>query len=118
MMKGRYKKVTSREYPSDVLRHRGIYCSSPERIKWCKKYLSRIYRRRMTNADKIRAMDDEELAEFMKPYDSGCPRWVEMPIPCSKRTNCTDCWLDWLKQDVTWDDRTQRHSSGDRREDG
>ena len=45
-MKGCYKKETSREYPADVLRHRGIYCSSRERIKWCKKYLSRIYRRR------------------------------------------------------------------------
>ena len=45
-MKGRYKKETAREYPADVLRHRGIYCSSRERIKWCKKYLNRIYRRR------------------------------------------------------------------------
>lgn len=45
-MKSRYKKETAREYPADVLRHRGIYRSSRERIKWCKKYLSRIYRRR------------------------------------------------------------------------
>lgn len=45
-MKANYKKETAREYPADVLRHRGIYCSSRERIKWCKKYLSRIYRRR------------------------------------------------------------------------
>ena len=45
-MKGmQYKKKTSHEYPADVLRHRGIYLSSRERIKWCKKYLSRIYRR-------------------------------------------------------------------------
>lgn len=35
-----------REYPADVLRHRGIYCSSRKRIQWCKKYLNRIYRRR------------------------------------------------------------------------
>lgn len=45
-MKSRYKKETAREYSADVLRHRGIYCSSRERIKWCKKHLSRIYRRR------------------------------------------------------------------------
>lgn len=54
-----------------------------------------------TNADRIRSMSDEELAEFMKPYDSGCPRWKEMPIPCSKRTNCRECWLDWLREEVT-----------------
>ena len=50
-MKSRYKKETSREYPSDVLRHRGIYCSSRERIKWCKKYLSRVYRRRQNRKE-------------------------------------------------------------------
>lgn len=54
-----------------------------------------------TNADRIRAMSDEELAEFMEPYDSGCPRWKEKPIQCSKRTNCRECWLDWLREEVT-----------------
>lgn len=46
MRKSDYKRDTSKEYAQDVLRHRGIYCSSRERIKWCKKYLSRIYRRK------------------------------------------------------------------------
>lgn len=51
-MKGmQYKKKTSHEYPADVLRHRGIYLSSRERIKWCKKYLSRIYRRRFNREE-------------------------------------------------------------------
>lgn len=54
-MKGRYKKETSHEYPADVLRHRGTYCSSRERIRWCKKYLSRIFRRQANR----RMMDDE-----------------------------------------------------------
>lgn len=59
----------------------------------------------MTNADRIRAMSDEELAEFMKPYDSGCPRWNgKEPMPCSMRTNCRDCWLDWLKSPVEVDE--------------
>lgn len=58
----------------------------------------------ITNADRIRAMTDEELAEFMKPYDSGCPRWGgKEPIPCSQRSNCRDCWLDWLKAPVEVD---------------
>ena len=40
----------------------------------------------MTNADRIRAMSDEELAEFL------AGTW-------NKIYNCLD-WLDWLKQEV------------------
>ena len=53
-----------------------------------------------TNADRIRAMSDEELAEFMRPWDSGCPRWKENPLPCSDWDNCGECWLKWLKEEV------------------
>ena len=57
--------------------------------------------RKMSNADRIRAMSDEELAEFMRPYDSGCPRWKENPLPCSDWDNCGECWLKWLKEEVS-----------------
>lgn len=52
----------------------------------------------MTNADRIRAMTDEELAT-----------WLIERIPCHRcpieecnggHQNCTDFWLDWLKQEV------------------
>lgn len=58
-----------------------------------------------TNADRIRAMTDEELAELME--DKGdCP-----PIECPHdgegakvtRLDCKACWLDWLKQEVADD---------------
>lgn len=52
-----------------------------------------------TNADRIRSMTDEELAEFMRPWDSGCPRWKENPLPCSDWDNCGECWLKWLKKE-------------------
>ena len=45
----------------------------------------------ITNADVIRAMSDEELAEFLSCC--GCP--------CPSRdchASCKDCVLDWLKQ--------------------
>lgn len=50
----------------------------------------------MTNADKIRAMTDEELAHFWETRPDACP-----PIGtiCSGK-NCYDCWLDWLEQEV------------------
>lgn len=42
----------------------------------------------MTNADKIRAMTDEELAVFLHSFEWGHIPWTE------KR------WLDWLKQEA------------------
>lgn len=47
-----------------------------------------------TNADRIRAMSDEELAEFVQ-YGS-CP-YIEGD--CTMK-GCVECILDWLKQPV------------------
>lgn len=47
----------------------------------------------MTNADRIRAMTDEELADFMNC--DGCPPKNE---GCNEGQNCSLCWLNWLKQ--------------------
>ena len=50
----------------------------------CKGYIP------MTNADRIRAMSDDELAMFMDGSD--CP-------PEEKCTeSCYECWLSWLRQ--------------------
>ena len=46
-----------------------------------------------TNADRIRAMSDEELAQLLKAQ--GCPS--AEPISCYEHT-CKDCWLEWLQQ--------------------
>ena len=53
-------------------------------------------RKKQTNADRIRSMSDEELAEQLATYDS---------CPSSKfERNCTNvceaCWLAWLKAEV------------------
>ena len=50
----------------------------------------------MTNADRIRAMSDEELAEFLSDDERACPpKWHN----CRKHINeCGGCWLEWLKQ--------------------
>ena len=57
-----------------------------------------------TNADKFRAMSDEELAiQIAWPYHASppwcaehttCPYFGEDPVPCDK------CALDWLKQEA------------------
>lgn len=51
----------------------------------------------ITNADRIRAMTDEELADFLwSCVRPGCP-----PIDCAFETcGAEKCWLDWLKQEA------------------
>lgn len=49
---------------------------------------------RMTNADCIRSMSDEELAKKLE-YELGCPATGD----CAKMSkDCKACWLDWLQQ--------------------
>lgn len=54
-----------------------------------------------SNADRIRAMTDEELAFLI---GNGCPPACVEPcreyLSVGGDTNCTDCWLDWLKSPV------------------
>lgn len=56
---------------------------------------------RKTNADRIRAMSDEELASFFRDYVAcdDCP--VE-PKKCGKgwRAPCKTIALSWLKEEV------------------
>ena len=57
-----------------------------------------------TNADRIRSMTDEELAQYMGDVQTwgGCPNHGARN--CTE--NCADCWLDWLKQEVTTNSTT------------
>lgn len=52
----------------------------------------------MTNADRIRAMTDEELA-IEETSKGGCPHDCETPDDLD--TDCVRCWLDWLKQEAS-----------------
>lgn len=54
------------------------------------------YRRKTTNADRIRAMTVEELAEYICiNAPEACPTGI-----CTGEDFCYKCWLDWLKQEV------------------
>lgn len=52
-----------------------------------------------SNADRIRAMSDEELAEIL-PNKSmwNCPPDIKEKGGCPGK--CVSCWLNWLKQEV------------------
>ena len=57
-----------------------------------------------TNADKIRAMTDEELAEWGATLPC-CPPGPDLNELCFPQNQCENfslakqCWLDWLKQE-------------------
>ena len=46
----------------------------------------------ITNADRIRAMTDEELAEFLDDIECNCGR-IHYPTTL-------ESWCDWLKQEA------------------
>lgn len=53
---------------------------------------------KQTNADRIRAMSDEELARWIATTaDDNCPDTAHERY-CDNR--CGECWLDWLKSSV------------------
>lgn len=55
----------------------------------------------ITNADRIRAMTDEELAEFIA-YKTSCETCVVRKGGSDEchNTNCSTAWLDWLKEEA------------------
>lgn len=61
----------------------------------------------MTNADRIRAMTDEELMSVFQnvccPYSLDIGEWKGS---CEIETKgCGKCWLSWLRQEVDDDQR-------------
>ena len=54
-----------------------------------------------TNADRIRAMSDEELAELIDRETDSCAPTGD----CEKMSrDCKACWLEWLQQPAEEDD--------------
>lgn len=62
-----------------------------------------------THADRIRAMSDEKMMEYMY-HNCHCPPELDELPSCPYRKknrvqtkDCRTCWLDWLKQEVDSD---------------
>ena len=89
------------EYKDDG-RERYVWCpligDNPdlEFERWCGAF------KKMTNADRIRNMTDEELAEFIKDLSEHCLAGIG-EVDCSKQITCENCKitaLNWLKKEV------------------
>lgn len=80
-----------------------IYSDGKARCySWSDKWIDAevIDSKPVTNADRIRAMTDEELAEMFDEYSKRndvCPKFGA--YSCHGE-NCFACWLDWLKSPV------------------
>lgn len=56
-----------------------------------------------TNADRIRNMSDEEMAEFLDIVgeDGISSQCVNLPCDCChEKTECSKCWKDWLQSEA------------------
>lgn len=60
-------------------------------------------RKVITNADRIRNMSDEELAEFLDIVgeDGISSQYADVPCDCCcEKTECSKCWKDWLQSEA------------------
>ena len=55
---------------------------------------------KQTNADRIRAMTDEELAEYIDKHTSEAMWCKNPPLECPEGEECVKCILDWLRQEA------------------
>ena len=84
------------------------FCNEDGTIpKWDKEYGAEpyidiggeFYNKPITNADKIRAMSDEELADFIDRCEMGDIDYANTFCDlCNGQYECDQCRLDWLKQ--------------------
>lgn len=58
---------------------------------------------KQTNADRIRNMSDEELAEFLDIVgeDGISSQYADIPCDCCcEKTECSKCWKEWLQSEA------------------
>ena len=73
------------------------YLKSEENLQSTTNKSESVVIKQQTNADRIRAMTDEELAEFLMK-----PTRIVSKYECEDcENNCTECVLEWLKEEVS-----------------
>lgn len=58
---------------------------------------------KQTNADRLRNMSDEELADFLDIVgeDGISSQYADVPCDCCcEKTECSKCWKDWLQSEA------------------
>ena len=84
----------------DYAKAKAVENECRRQIGHAKPQINAMTEHRMTNADRIRALSDEELAKFMDERNA-CLRTHQRTVAeCENYHDCKDCWLDWLKQEA------------------
>lgn len=79
---------------------------TPEQEALCQFFVDRhryvVREKGVTNADRIRAMSDEELAAFLWNIELGFTNggWCDCRCEEDGGHSCTKCLAEWLKQPV------------------
>lgn len=72
-----------------------LYAKGGKYLAFCVLDMENCDGRKMSNADRIRSMTDEKLAEKLSSFR--CPQKWCFP---EDGKNCKSCWLEWLKQEA------------------
>lgn len=72
-------------------------------LEFIDEYFEIVESDKQTNADRIRNMSDEELAEFLDIVgeDGISSQYADVPCDCCcEKTECSKCWKDWLQSEA------------------
>lgn len=67
------------------------------------EYFEIVESKEQTNANRIRNMSDEELAEFLDIVgeDGISSQYADIPCDCCcEKTECSKCWKEWLQSEA------------------
>ena len=95
----------SREYPCIYFEKDGKCRKFSDDNTWSYCVMGPCQEQTLSNADRIRAMSDEELAEFIPnwSYTNACKCEEQSYADCNLK--CEECVLDWLQQPAEEDRR-------------
>lgn len=75
--------------------------SGEENLKECKWHIP------MTNADRIRAMSDEELENGIRKLSLGYEPWCDLHCKMNGDDDCNRCLRSWIQQPAEGDGSAQ-----------
>lgn len=94
-------------YKTDCPCYSEVYMGNPGGVPHCSQYglepdCENCKHPKRTKADRVRAMTDEALAEFLEKV-GGCGPSFDNAY-CNNVNGCpegSNCWLEWLRQEAT-----------------
>ena len=93
------KPVICKQCVYEKLEESGFPCRFCGYLVGAEKSQIGAFKKKQTNADRIRAMSDEELAECLNGMNA-CPIEGGLCLHQFDDVQCNQCILDWLKSEA------------------